>query len=227
MFEFVSRVITNTCIADTSRSRENVLGCQLSFIFSTSDRPLEPTPHARHPHTRTQNRYGCQNVRNAVTSRMRNADDAESGRLRTRPGSIKRNGTDGLSGLRIHDLRMVSPCSSCSPCQALTLRRDRIATALPPRWDDPRPPAQSLWAATVSGARRRLKPPLTPLASPRQVEAPFPRAYSAYELNSAVLPSLLATPHPVHTVAKVPPVAKLPAVETSPPVARSETRATP
>ena len=77
MFEFVSRVITNTCIADTSRSRENVLGCQLSFIFSTSDRPLEPTPHARHPHTRTQNRYGCQNVRNAATSRMRNADDAE------------------------------------------------------------------------------------------------------------------------------------------------------
>ena len=147
-------------------------------------------------------------------------------RLRTRPGSIKRNGTDGLSGLRIHDLRMVSPCS-CSPCHALTLRRDRIATALPPRWDDPRPPAQSLWAATVSGARRRLKPPLTPLASPRQVEAPFPRAYSAYELNSAVLPSLLATPHPIHTVAKVPPVAKLPAVETSPPVARSEKRATP
>jgi len=95
------------------------------------------------------------------------------------------------------------------------------------RSDDPRPPAQSLWAATVSGARRRLKPPLTPLASPRQVEAPFPRAYSAYELNSAVLPSLLATPHPVHTVAKVPPVAKLPAVETSPPVARSEKRATP
>ena len=51
--------------------------------------------------------------------------------------------------------------------------------ALPPRrepFNDPRPPAQSLWAATVSGARRRLKPLLTPLASPRLVEAPFPRA---------------------------------------------------
>ena len=172
MFEFVSRVITNTCIADTSRSRENVLGCQLSFIFSTSDRPLEPTPHARHPHTRTQNRYGCQNVRNAVTSRMRNADDAESGRLRTRPGSIKRNGTDGLSGLRIHDLRMVSPCSSCSPCQALTLRRDRIATALPPRWEPFGRPAPTRSVTLGCHSLRRAPPSeaathAARLASPR------------------------------------------------------------
>ena len=82
MFEFMSCVITDTCIADTSISRENVLGCQLSFLFSASDRPLEPTPHARH--TRTQNRYGCQNVRNAATSTMRNADDAEEAPKRGR-----------------------------------------------------------------------------------------------------------------------------------------------
>jgi hypothetical protein len=90
MFEFVSCVITDTRIADTSRIRVNVLGCQLSFIFSTSDRPLEPTPHARH--TRTQNRYGCQNVRNAATSRMRNADDAEEAPNPPRIHQTKRNG---------------------------------------------------------------------------------------------------------------------------------------
>jgi len=151
-------------------------------------------------------------------------------RLRTRPGSIKRNGTDGLSGLRIHDLRMVSPCS-CSPCHALTLRRDRIATALPPRWEPFGRPAPTRSVTLGCHSLRRAPPSEAAahaaVASPPQVDAPFPRAYSAYELNSAVLPSLLATPHPVHTVAKVPPVAKLPAVETSPPVARSETRATP
>ena len=101
-------------------------------------------------------------------------------RLLIRPGSIKRNGS----------LVSASMISAWSPhADALhamdqripvhTLRRDRTAMALPPRrepFNDPRPPAQSLWAATVSGARRRLKPPLTPLASPRLVEAPFPRA---------------------------------------------------
>jgi len=220
-------VITDTCIADTSISRENVLGCQLSFIFSTSDRPLEPTPHARH--TRTQNRYGCQNVRNAVQRR------AECERRRRRGGSEPAqdpsNGTERTgSPVSASMISAWSPHAHAlhamhSPFEETGSRRRSLHDGS--RSDDPRPPAQSLWAATVSGARRRLKPPLTPLASPRQVEAPFPRAYSAYELNSAVLPSLLATPHPIHTVAKVPPVAKLPAVETSPPVARSETRATP
>jgi len=155
MFEFVACVITDTCIADTSISRENVLGCQLSFIFSTSDRPLEPTPHARH--TRTQNRYGCQNVRNAVQRRAECGTQTTQRRLRTRPGSIKRNGTDGLSGLRIHDLRMVSPCS-CSPCHALTLRRDRIATALPPRWEPFGRPAPTRSVTLGCHSLRRAPP---------------------------------------------------------------------
>jgi hypothetical protein len=122
MFEFVSCVITDTRIADSSISRENVLGCQLSFIFSASDRPLEPTPHARH--TRTQNRYGCQNVRNAATSRMRNADDAEEAPNPPRIHQTKRNG---------RALRSPHPCSPhglpmlmlSMPCTHPSKRPDR------------------------------------------------------------------------------------------------------